>query len=109
MSTSHIAPPDAVALRLVPNPGDRAAQLDDERARAVFYDRQTGLISRPLCLNRLEHALAETTRHKPGLAVVAIAPDGNAPHGVWADAVLAGLAGRLQGGLRAADTPAHFG
>ncbi len=86
----------------------------DELQRLVHYDPLTGLPNRVLCIDRLQQAMAQVTRHRRKLAVAFMDLDGfkevNDAHGHdMGDEVLIEIAGRLKAELRAEDTIARLG
>lgn len=93
--------------------------LDHEMAvqalvHQATHDPLTGLANRSLFLDRLEHALARTTRAEARLAVLFLDLDQfklvNDTHGhETGDLLLRALASRLSAALRPADTIARFG
>jgi diguanylate cyclase (GGDEF)-like protein len=90
--------------------------IEDEKiARfAAFHDPLTGLPNRALFKDRLEHALAQATRHHGSLAVMFIDLDDfklvNDVHGHDAgDQVLRTIGTRLRDSTRADDTVSRYG
>jgi diguanylate cyclase (GGDEF)-like protein len=89
-------------------------QREVELHHLAFHDPLTGLANRALFLDRLEHALDRAERSRQPVSVAFLDLDGfkavNDTLGHAAgDALLVGVAGRLRGGLRSADTLARLG
>ncbi|HLU59924.1 MAG TPA: EAL domain-containing protein [Pseudonocardia sp.] len=89
-------------------------QREVELHHLAFHDPLTGLANRALFLDRLEHALDRAERTRQPVSVAFIDLDGfkavNDTLGHAAgDALLVGVAGRLRGALRSADTLARLG
>jgi len=96
---------------------ERAAALaraNAEMARRTLHDSLTGIANRVLFLDRIEHALARTSRTHPSVAVLFIdldefklINDGFGHH--TGDQVLKAIARRLAGVIRPGDTVARLG
>jgi diguanylate cyclase (GGDEF)-like protein len=96
---------------------DLSARLEAEHENlrhAALHDQVTGLPNRMLLYDRLAHAVAVAHRERRTLAVLLVDLDGfkevndRFGHG-HGDDVLAEVARRLQGAVRAADTVARLG
>ncbi len=86
----------------------------EQLERLAHFDPLTGLPNRALLADRLQQALARAQRARQGLAVCFMDLDGfkavNDAHGHDAgDDLLAEVARRLQGSIRAGDTAARLG
>jgi len=86
----------------------------EQLERLAHFDPLTGLPNRALLADRLQQGLARAQRARQGLAVCFMDLDGfkavNDMHGHDAgDDLLAEVARRLQGGIRAGDTAARLG
>jgi diguanylate cyclase (GGDEF)-like protein len=96
---------------------DLSARLEEERENlrhAALHDQLTGLPNRNLLYDRLAHAVAAARREHRPLAVLLVDLDGfkeiNDSFGHRrGDEVLAEVARRLQGAVRAADTVGRLG
>lgn len=95
---------------------DRAVAEEAERqaAHAATHDGLTGLPNRALLYDRLNHAVATTSRGRRAMAVIFIDLDGfksvNDTHGHQAgDELLRQVAGRLSTVVRKGDTLARWG
>jgi diguanylate cyclase (GGDEF)-like protein/PAS domain S-box-containing protein len=92
-----------------------ARRREEERMRHdAMHDPLTGLPNRALLLDRLRHALARTEREGGDTGVLFVDLDAfkavNDRHGHAAgDAVLVGVADRLRGAVRPADTVTRLG
>jgi diguanylate cyclase (GGDEF)-like protein/PAS domain S-box-containing protein len=89
-------------------------QLEEELTRRAFHDGLTGLPNRALFRDRLDQALARSARSEDSLAVLMLDLDDfkqvNDTLGHDAgDALLQGVAGRLDEVIRPGDTLARFG
>jgi diguanylate cyclase (GGDEF)-like protein len=86
----------------------------DAATHQAMHDLLTGLPNRALFLDRLDHALARASRNGSTLAVVFVDVDefklvnDNLGHDTG-DALLRGVAVRLQSAIRASDTAARLG
>jgi diguanylate cyclase (GGDEF)-like protein len=92
----------------------QADQVTSDGSTPEFRDPLTGLATRPLLRDRVEHALARAHRHERPVAIMLLDIDGfrsiNDAFGYGAgDRVLAGVAARLSGSLRGGDTAARLG
>ncbi len=89
-------------------------KLEDDLKHQAFHDSLTQLPNRDLFLNRVEHALSRTGRHRERLAVILVDLDNfkviNDTRGHAAgDELLCQVADRLQSWGRASDTCARLG
>jgi diguanylate cyclase (GGDEF)-like protein len=85
-----------------------------EKMHEAYHDSLTGLASRALFMERLEHGLARAGRQRTQLAVLFIDLDrfkmvNDSLGHAAGDALLIGVADRLRSCLRATDTAARFG
>jgi diguanylate cyclase (GGDEF)-like protein len=98
---------------------ERKARLEAEAiaerfTRDALHDPLTGLANRSLFLDRLQHALASTGRHRAPLATIVLDLDGfkeindSYGHGVG-DELLCAVANRLTEAVRSIDTVARLG
>jgi diguanylate cyclase (GGDEF)-like protein/PAS domain S-box-containing protein len=88
--------------------------LEDEMTHQAFHDPLTGLPNRALFMDRLQHALARTTRRPESIGVLFLDLDNfklvNDTLGhQLGDALLMSVAGRLQRHARDGDTVARLG
>jgi diguanylate cyclase len=93
---------------------DAISEQEESARHAAFHDPLTGLPNRLLFFDRLEHGLAQASRHGWGLAVMFIDLDGfktiNDTHGHAAgDRVLKTIASRLKQNTRSDDTVSRYG
>ena len=93
--------------------GERKA-MDEDLTRLALHDPLTGLANRALFADRLEHALAQSSRHGSRVAVLFMDLDdfknvNDSLGHVAGDKLLALVAQRLHGLLRSCDTAARFG
>jgi diguanylate cyclase (GGDEF)-like protein len=93
---------------------DQRDALENQLKHLAFHDSLTGLANRALFDDRLQHAIARSTRSKEPLAIMFLDMDGfksiNDDLGHAAgDAVLVEVAQRLSRCLRITDTVARFG
>ena len=89
-------------------------EVTSEASTPDLRDGLTGLATRTLLRDRLEHALARAHRHERPVAIMLLDIDGfrsiNDAFGYAAgDRLLAGVASRLGGSLRGGDTAARLG
>ncbi len=85
-----------------------------EKMHEAYHDSLTGLASRALFMERLEHGLARAARQRTQLAVLFIDLDrfkmvNDSLGHAAGDALLIGVADRLRACLRVTDTAARFG
>lgn len=90
------------------------AHLSIEGGRPSYFDRQTGLASNALFMDRLQQALVRRQRHGTELAVMMLSVDGYAGVGTQfglpaADQVVLEVAKRLGRCVRRSDTLARLG
>lgn len=83
--------------------------LQDAVPVEPFHDPLTGLPSRTLLLDRLQHAILKAEREKRRLAVMSLAVGGSRPNGEPDDRLLQEVAERLRTCLRGTDTIARLG
>jgi diguanylate cyclase (GGDEF)-like protein len=98
---------------------ERKARLEAEAiaerfTRDALHDPLTGLANRSLFLDRLQHALASTGRHRAPLATIVLDLDGfkeiNDSYGhAVGDELLCAVANRLTEAVRSIDTVARLG
>jgi diguanylate cyclase (GGDEF)-like protein/PAS domain S-box-containing protein len=93
--------------------GERKA-MDEELTRLALHDPLTGLANRALFSDRLEHALAQSSRNRSHVAVLFMDLDdfkniNDSLGHVVGDRLLALVAKRLRGLLRSSDTAARLG
>jgi diguanylate cyclase (GGDEF)-like protein len=92
----------------------QAEEIAERFTRDALHDPLTGLANRSLLLDRLQHALAATGRHRMPLATVLMDLDGfkeindSYGHSVG-DELLCAVARRLTEAVRAVDTVARIG
>jgi diguanylate cyclase (GGDEF)-like protein/PAS domain S-box-containing protein len=107
---------DPAVLGVVVNYRDVTARkaLEDELRLRAFHDALTGLANRALFVDRLEHAIARTSRSPDGVAVLFLDLDDfktindSLGHGEG-DQVLIATAARLRDAVRPSDTIARMG
>ena len=92
----------------------QAEEIAERFTRDALHDPLTGLANRALLLDRLQHALAATGRHRMPLATVLLDLDGfkeiNDSYGhAVGDELLCAVAKRLKEAVRAVDTVARLG
>jgi diguanylate cyclase (GGDEF)-like protein len=92
----------------------QAEEIAERFTRDALHDPLTGLANRALFLDRLQHALAATGRHRMPLATVIVDLDGfkeiNDSYGhAVGDELLCAVAKRLTEAVRSVDTVARLG
>ena len=93
---------------------DERRAFEEQLRHRAFHDPLTQLANRALFYDRIEHALARELRDEQRVAVLFVdlddfkAINDDMGHGVG-DELLVGVAGRLRGCLRSADTVARLG
>lgn len=93
---------------------DELVDVASEASTPELRDPLTGLATRTLLRDRVEHALARAHRHERPVAIMVLDIDGfrsiNDAFGYSAgDRLLAGVASRLSGSLRGGDTASRLG
>ena len=108
------SPPESSPVEAEKETRDDVAEVTSDVSTPDLRDGLTGLATRTLLRDRVEHALARAHRHERPLAIMLLDIDGfrsiNDAFGYAAgDRVLAGVASRLSGSLRGGDTAARLG
>ncbi len=106
--------PDVGGLALYLRDVTEERALREQLVHLSFHDPLTGLPNRALFLDRLEHALARTVRHRDPITVLFVDVDDFKAVNDWfghevGDMVLRAIGHRLQSCVRPGDTVARFG